>query len=167
MRFAEVETPVGVLTLVAGDAGLRAVLWPHESPPPDAAPGHHPVLAAAEQQLDDYFAGTRRTFDLPLDLVGTPFQQRAWRALATIPFATTTSYGEQARRLGVPRAVRAIGAANGRNPLSIVLPCHRVVGANGALTGYGGGLDAKQRLLAHERRVADLTGCAGTVLRRP
>jgi methylated-DNA-[protein]-cysteine S-methyltransferase len=153
VRFAEVETPVGLLTLVAGDAGLRGVLWPHESPPPDAHRRDHPVLAEAEQQLQDYFAGTRRTFDLPLDLVGTPFQRRAWLALATIPFATTISYGEQARRLGVPRAVRAIGAANGRNPLSIVLPCHRVVGANGALTGYGGGLDAKQQLLDHELRV--------------
>ena len=153
MRYAEIETPVGVLTLVAGDAGLRGVLWPRESPPRDASPGDHPVLAAAERQLHDYFAGTRRTFDLPLDLVGTPFQRRAWLALATIPFATTISYGEQARRLGVPRAVRAIGAANGRNPLSIVLPCHRVVGANGALTGYGGGLDAKRQLLDHELRV--------------
>ena len=150
VRLAEIETPVGVLTLVAGDAGLRAVLWPRESPPPDAAPGDHPVLAAAERQLRDYFAGTRTTFDLPLDLAGTPFQRRAWLALATVPFATTISYGEQARRLGVPRAVRAIGAANGRNPLSIVLPCHRVVGANGALTGYGGGLDAKRHLLDHE-----------------
>ena len=153
VKFAEVETPVGVLRLVAGDAGLRGVLWPRESPPPNAAPGDHPVLAAAEQQLHEYFAGARRTFDLPLDLVGTPFQRRAWLALATIPFATTISYGEQARRLGVPRAARAVGAANGRNPLSIVLPCHRVVGASGALTGYGGGLDAKRYLLDHELRV--------------
>jgi methylated-DNA-[protein]-cysteine S-methyltransferase len=152
VRFAEIETPVGALTLVASDAGLRGVLWSRE-PPPDAARGAHPVLAAAEQQLQDYFAGTRRTFDLPLDLLGTPFQRRAWLALATIPFATTISYGEQARRLGVPQAVRAIGAANGRNPLSIVLPCHRVVGVNGALTGYGGGLDAKRQLLDHELRV--------------
>jgi methylated-DNA-[protein]-cysteine S-methyltransferase len=154
MRFTEIETPVGALTLVAGDDGLRAVLWPRDSPPRDADAGSHPVLAEAEQQLHEYFAGARRSFDLPLDLVGTPFQQRAWLALATIPFATTISYGEQARRLGVPRAVRAIGAANGRNPLSIVLPCHRVVGASGALTGYGGGLDAKRHLLEHELRVS-------------
>ena len=153
MRFAAIETPVGPLTLVAGDAGLRAILWPRESPPPYADAGSHPVLADAEQQLHEYFAGTRRSFDLPLDLVGTPFQRRAWLALATIPFATTVSYGEQARRLGVPRATRAVGAANGRNPISIVLPCHRVVGASGALTGYGGGLDVKQRLLEHERQV--------------
>jgi methylated-DNA-[protein]-cysteine S-methyltransferase len=156
MRFTEIETPVGVLTLVAGDNGLRAVLWPRDSPPRDAYAGSHPVLADAARQLHEYFAGTRRGFDLPLDLVGTPFQQRAWRALSTIPFATTISYGEQARRLGVPRAVRAIGAANGRNPLSIVLPCHRVVGASGALTGYGGGLDAKRQLLEHERCQSDV-----------
>jgi methylated-DNA-[protein]-cysteine S-methyltransferase len=153
LRFAEVETPVGVLTLVAGDAGLRGVLWPGESPPRDADAADHPVLAEAERQLHEYFAGARRTFDLPLDLVGTPFQRRAWLALATIPFATTISYGEQALRLGAPRAARAVGAANGRNPLSIVLPCHRVVGASGALTGYGGGLDAKRHLLDHELRV--------------
>jgi methylated-DNA-[protein]-cysteine S-methyltransferase len=153
VRFTEIDTPVGALTLVAGDNGLRAILWPDQSPPRDAEAGSHPVIADAEQQLDEYFAGARRSFDLPLDLVGTPFQQRAWLALATIPFGTTISYGEQARRLGVPRAVRAIGAANGRNPLSIVLPCHRVVGANGALTGYGGGLDAKRHLLEHELRV--------------
>jgi methylated-DNA-[protein]-cysteine S-methyltransferase len=164
MRFAEVGTPVGRLTLVAGEAGLRAVLWRGEQPPRDAESGGHPVLAAAEQQLHEYFAGTRRVFELPLDLVGTPFQQRAWLALSTIPFATTISYGEQARRLGLPRAFRAVGAANGRNPLSIVLPCHRVVGANGALTGYGGGLEAKQRLLAHERHVADLSDRGGTAL---
>jgi methylated-DNA-[protein]-cysteine S-methyltransferase len=153
MRLAEIETPVGLLTLVAGDAGLRGVLWPGESVPRDADAGDHPVLAGAERQLHEYFAGTRRVFDLPLDLIGSPFQRRAWLALATIPFATTISYGEQAHRLGVPRAARAVGAANGRNPLSIVLPCHRVIGANGALTGYGGGLDAKRYLLDHELRV--------------
>jgi methylated-DNA-[protein]-cysteine S-methyltransferase len=156
MRFTEIETPVGALTLVAGDDGLRSILWPGQPPPRDAEAGRHPVLAETERQLREYFAGTRRSFDLPLDLVGTPFQQRAWLALATIPFATTISYGEQARRLGVPRAVRAIGAANGRNPISIVLPCHRVVGANGALTGYGGGLDAKRDLLEHERSQSDV-----------
>jgi methylated-DNA-[protein]-cysteine S-methyltransferase len=153
MTLTEVETPVGLLTLVGGDTGLRAVLWPGGPTPHDAEPGPHAVLAETERQLREYFEGTRRTFELPLDLVGTPFQRRAWLALANIPYATTVSYGEQARRLGVPRAARAIGAANGRNPLSIVLPCHRVVGAGGALTGYGGGLDAKRRLLDHELRV--------------
>jgi methylated-DNA-[protein]-cysteine S-methyltransferase len=153
MTLTEVETPVGLLTLVGGDTGLRAVLWPGGPTPHDAEPGPHAVLAETERQLREYFEGTRRTFELPLELVGTPFQRRAWLALANIPYATTVSYGEQARRLGVPRAARAIGAANGRNPLSIVLPCHRVVGAGGALTGYGGGLDAKRRLLDHELRV--------------
>jgi methylated-DNA-[protein]-cysteine S-methyltransferase len=153
MTLTEVETPVGLLTLVGGDTGLRAVLWPGGPTPHDAEPGPHAVLAETERQLRQYFEGTRRTFELPLELVGTPFQRRAWLALANIPYATTVSYGEQAWRLGVPRAARAIGAANGRNPLSIVLPCHRVVGAGGALTGYGGGLDAKRRLLDHELRV--------------
>jgi methylated-DNA-[protein]-cysteine S-methyltransferase len=153
MTLTEVETPVGLLTLVGGDTGLRAVLWPGGPTPHDAEPGPHAVLAETERQLREYFEGTRRTFELPLELVGTPFQRRAWLALANIPYATTVSYGEQARRLWVPRAARAIGAANGRNPLSIVLPCHRVVGAGGALTGYGGGLDAKRRLLDHELRV--------------
>jgi methylated-DNA-[protein]-cysteine S-methyltransferase len=153
MTLTEVETPVGLLTLVGGDTGLRAVLWPGGPTPHDAEPGPHAVLAETERQLREYFEGTRRTFELPLELVGTPFQRRAGLALANIPYATTVSYGEQARRLGVPRAARAIGAANGRNPLSIVLPCHRVVGAGGALTGYGGGLDAKRRLLDHELRV--------------
>jgi methylated-DNA-[protein]-cysteine S-methyltransferase len=153
MTLTEVETPVGLLTLVGGDTGLRAVLWPGGPTPHDAEPGPHAVLAETERQLREYFEGTRRTFELPLELVGTPFQRRAWLALANIPYATTVSYGEKARRLGVPRAARAIGAANGRNPLSIVLPCHRVVGAGGALTGYGGGLDAKRRLLDHELRV--------------
>jgi methylated-DNA-[protein]-cysteine S-methyltransferase len=155
MTLTEVETPVGLLTLVGGDTGLRAVLWPGGPTPHDAEPGPHAVLAETERQLREYFEGTRRTFELPLELVGTPFQRRAWLALANIPYATTVSYGEQARRIGVPRAARAIGAANGRNPLSIVLPCHRVVGAGGALTGYGGGLDAKRRLLDHELRVGD------------
>ena len=107
-------------------------------------------MRAAATQLDEYFAGTRRAFDLPLDLRGTLFQNRTWSALAELPYGTTVSYGEQARRLGVPRAARAVGAANGSNPLPIVLPCHRVIGANGALTGYGGGLDVKRWLLAHE-----------------
>jgi methylated-DNA-[protein]-cysteine S-methyltransferase len=110
------------------------------------------VLWAAAAQLDEYFAKTRRVFELALDLRGTPFQVRAWNALAEVPYGTTVTYGEQARRLGVPRATRAIGGANGSNPLPIVLPCHRVVGADGSLTGYGGGLDVKRWLLTHERR---------------
>ena len=148
-----VETPVGPVTLVGSDAGLRGVLWPRDEPPSGAVADSHPVLDAAERQLDEYFAGERREFELPYDLAGTPFQRRAWLALAGIPFATTRSYGEQARLLG-EAGPRAIGAANGRNPLSIVLPCHRLVGSNGALTGYGGGLHVKRALLDHEARVA-------------
>jgi methylated-DNA-[protein]-cysteine S-methyltransferase len=142
------ETRVGQLTLVASEKGLCAVLWGSGGWTQHA---DNPLLNAAAAQLEEYFAGTRQIFDLSLDLRGTPFQVRAWSALAEIPYGTTVSYGEQSRRLGVPRAVRAIGAANGRNPLPIVLPCHRVIGASGALTGYGGGLDMKRWLLAHER----------------
>ena len=142
------SSPVGWLTLIASEQGLCVVNWGSTG---RKRPPQHPVLQAAATQLEEYFAGTRRVFDLPLDLRGTPFQVRTWTALAEIPYGTTVSYGEQARRLGVPRAVRAVGAANGSTPLPIVLPCHRVIGASGALTGYGGGLDMKRWLLAHER----------------
>jgi methylated-DNA-[protein]-cysteine S-methyltransferase len=142
-----------VLTLVAGDRGLRAVLFPGEAPPADVLEGAHPVLASATRQLREYFDGDRRGFELPLDPVGTPFQRRCWLALSSIPYGTTISYGEQARRLGYPRGARAVGGANARNPIPIVLPCHRVVGSGGALTGYGGGLAAKRALLEHESRV--------------
>jgi methylated-DNA-[protein]-cysteine S-methyltransferase len=153
MRLAQLETPVGRLTVVAGDRGLRSVLFAGEAPPERAVEGLHPLLASVARQLDEYFAGERREFDLPLDLAGTPFQRRAWLGLASIPYGATISYGEQARRLGHPRAARAVGSANARNPVSIVLPCHRVVGADGTLTGYGGGLDMKRMLLEHEARV--------------
>jgi methylated-DNA-[protein]-cysteine S-methyltransferase len=142
-----VDTPIGPLGLVASEHGLIRVLWPGEP----GAGGSETVLAAAAEQLREYFAGTRETFDLPLELDGTEFQRRAWLALAEIPYGMTRSYGEQARRLGVPRAARAVGAANGANPLPIVLPCHRLVGADGSLTGFGGGLDVKRWLLQHER----------------
>jgi methylated-DNA-[protein]-cysteine S-methyltransferase len=145
-----VETPVGALLLVGGDRGLRAVLFPGQA---GVAAEPHPVLESAAAQLLEYFAGERTAFELPLDLAGTPFQRRAWLAVEAIPYGTTLSYGEQARRLGHPLAARAVGAANGQNPLPIVLPCHRLVGANGALTGYGGGLDVKRALLDHEARV--------------
>jgi len=119
--------------------------------PPGSTEGTEPVLEAAAEQLREYFAGERTSFDLPLALDGTPFQQEAWRALADIPYGETVSYGEQARRLGRPDAVRAVGAANGANPIAIVLPCHRVIGADGSLTGFGGGLETKRRLLDLER----------------
>jgi len=153
------ETPVGELTLVASDAGLRAILWPRLSPtragiqPRPHRDPNHPVLQRTAAQLDQYFAGTRTAFDIPLDLQGTRFQLAAWRSLAEIPFGTTTSYGRQAAALGIPTAARALGAANGANPVCIVLPCHRVIGADGSLTGFGGGLPVKQWLLDHEARV--------------
>jgi methylated-DNA-[protein]-cysteine S-methyltransferase len=153
------STPVGELTLIASDHGLRAIHWPKESSrragmaktlrrDPD-----HPILKQTASQLDEYFAGTRTSFDVPLDLEGTRFQLAAWRALADIPFGSTTSYGQQAAALGIPTASRAVGAANGANPVCIVLPCHRVIGKDGSLTGFGGGLATKQWLLDHEARV--------------
>ena len=150
------QSPVGQLTLVASDAGLRAILWPTEKPGrvklPDVTSGDHAVLQATTAQLTEYFAGKRQKFDIPLDLHGTPFQVKAWRSLADIPYGTTDSYAEQADRLGAPKAVRAVGSANGRNPISIVLPCHRVVASNGSLAGFAGGLDAKRWLLDFESR---------------
>ncbi len=151
------DSPVGELTLVASDAGLRNVLWTNGRPgrvvpPPGPVVARpHPVLEDARAQLAQYFAYERQTFDVPLDLAGTESQRAAWLALADIPYGETVSYGEQARRRGRPGAARAIGAANGRNPVSIILPCHRVVGIGGALTGYAAGLDVKIALLEHER----------------
>lgn len=206
------STPIGPLELVAGPAGLRAVLWPGEDGsrvaravgPAGRRAGDSPARAggegtevasgvsggaapevasavsegavpevvgagarwdpadllraeehldAAQAQLEEYFAGSRREFDLALDPAGTDFQLRAWTALRTIPYGTTVSYGEQAAEIGEPGAARAVGAANGRNPLSIVVPCHRVVAASGALTGFAGGLGTKAWLLDHERAV--------------
>ena len=152
-------TPVGELTLVASDQGLRAILWPKLSPqragitPRPRRNPDHPILMQTAAQLDEYFAGSRTTFAIPLDLQGTRFQLAAWRSLADIPFGTTTSYGRQAAALGIPTAARALGAANGANPVCVVLPCHRVIGADGSLTGFGGGLPTKQWLLDHEARV--------------
>ena len=152
-------TPVGELTLVASEHGLRAILWPTPSLQragitrrPRRNPDH-PILRKTAQQLDEYFTGTRTSFDLPLDLEGTRFQLAVWRSLADIPFGSTTTYGRQAAALGIPRAARAMGAANGANPVCIVLPCHRVIGADGSLTGFGGGLPTKQWLLDHEAHV--------------
>jgi len=148
-------SPVGELMLVAGDAGLSAIIWESDEFQRAhirriAAMTPHPVLLDAEGQLDEYFAGERRAFDLPLDFVGTAFQCRVWAALLTIPYGETRSYGQIAAQIGHPKAVRAVGAANGRNPLSIVAPCHRVIGADGTLTGFGGGLAAKAVLLRLE-----------------
>ena len=155
--FKHVPSPVGRLKLVAGDAGLVAILW--ESEDPDRVrlgamieQRDHSVLAETERQLGDYFAGRRQGFNLRLDFRGTNFQKAVWQALLTIPFGETRTFGEIARQIGRPSASRAVGAANGRNPISIVAPCHRVLGSNGALTGFAGGLAAKRHLLDHERR---------------
>jgi AraC family transcriptional regulator of adaptative response / DNA-3-methyladenine glycosylase II len=152
-----IDTPIGPLTLQGGDLGLRAVWFGVAPPSAGLEAGEHPVLTGARVQLEEYFAGERRAFDLPLDVSqGTEFQRQAWLALAEIPYGETTTYSEQARRIGRPSAVRAVGAANGRNPLPIVLPCHRVVGASGALTGFGGGLEVKRALLDLEQGVLPL-----------
>jgi methylated-DNA-[protein]-cysteine S-methyltransferase len=145
----EMRSPLGPLRLLANGDDLAAILLPN-SEEPDGRPGKGGVLAEAKRQLDEYFAGTRESFDLPLAPEGTAFQQRVWRALLAIPYGTTCSYGELARAIGRPAASRAVGAANGKNPLAIVVPCHRVIGANGTLTGYGGGLPTKRWLLDHE-----------------
>ncbi|WP_322965306.1 methylated-DNA--[protein]-cysteine S-methyltransferase [Sphingomonas fuzhouensis] len=149
-------SPVGELTLVASEQGLRAILWAEERvgrvplPERQSDPAHA-ILAEAVRQLTDYFHGGRRDFDLPLDPVGTDFQKAVWTGLNAIPYGETRSYAALAAAIGRPGASRAVGAANGRNPLSIVTPCHRVIGANGTLTGFAGGLAIKQWLLAHER----------------
>lgn len=150
------SSPVGTLTLIAGQRGLSAILWEDDDPArvptgDSVEDAGHPVLVETARQLTDYFAGRRRAFDLRLDFRGTDFQKAVWAALLTIPFGETRSYGEIARAIGRPGASRAVGAANGRNPISIVAPCHRVVGANGALTGFAGGLAAKRFLLDLER----------------
>ena len=150
-----IDTPVGRLTLVASEKALVAVLWPDDAPGrvrlgPVAEDKNLPVLIETERQLSDYFAGARIAFDLPLDFRGTDFQKQVWRALLTIPFGETRSYAGIARQIGRPSASRAVGAANGKNPISIIATCHRVVGTAGDMRGFAGGLDVKERLLAFE-----------------
>ncbi len=163
--YTELPTPVGSLLLTANDTAITGIYFPTRDRTPKgrvgwvADDGKGPasaLLAQARQQLTEYFAGSRTTFDLPLEPGGTPFQQSVWDALRTIPYGTTTSYGAIARRLGDVRATRAVGAANGQNPIPIVVPCHRVVGARGELTGFGGGLDRKRWLLEHEGALMEL-----------
>lgn len=169
IRLAEgtIDTPLGALRLVASDRGLRALLWPGEQETrarralgagvaqvgaAEFTGEATEVLSLARGQLAEYFFGTRRQFDLPLDPQGTPFQLRAWQALRQIPYGQTRSYGEQAAMLGDPRLARAVGGANHANPIAIVVPCHRVVGRGGALTGFAAGLGVKDWLLRHEQR---------------
>lgn len=159
MTFAYkmMASPVGELKLVASDQGLSAILWENDDPArvrlgPLVEDPAHPILVEAERQLRDYFAGTRTAFTVPLDFRGTEFQRSVWAALLAIPYGETRSYAEIARAVGRPSAFRAVGAANGKNPISIIAPCHRVIGTNGALTGFAGGLKAKELLLGLEGR---------------
>jgi methylated-DNA-[protein]-cysteine S-methyltransferase len=160
--FTRFASPLGELILTASETALTGVYFPTSHrvggkvfSVAEMGTGGE-VLDLATRQLSEYFAGTRSTFDLPLDATGSAFEHRVWDLLRTIPYGTTTSYGELARRLGDPRLTRAVGAANGKNPIPIIVPCHRVVGANGDLTGFGGGLDRKRWLLEHEGAVLAL-----------
>ncbi len=163
-----VDSPVGPLTLVAADGVLTGLYMDSQRHMPpaeifgDGVEDTGEFFAEPSRQLRDYFAGQRTEFDMPLTLVGTPFQRRVWAALQEIPYGETVSYGELAQRIGRPTAARAVGLANGRNPVGIIVPCHRVVGSDGSLTGYGGGVERKERLLAFERGVR-----AGLTVSRP
>ena len=149
--FTEFASPIGTLQLRGTDSALTGVFMePHPQRPRDAVRDGVP-LREARRQLEEYFAGERQEFSLTLETDGTDFQRCVWEALRGIPFGATVSYGDIARRIGNPRAVRAVGLANGRNPISIIVPCHRVIGADGSLTGYGGGLERKRFLLALEK----------------
>jgi len=155
---SRIATPVGELTLSASDTALTGVYFQssRHGPPPVLSPSQSDagpagaILARARQQLAEYFTRARMTFDLPLAAEGTEFEHRVWDALRTIPYGATTSYGEIARRLGDAHNARAVGTANGKNPIPIIVPCHRVIGANGDLTGFGGGIERKRWLLEHE-----------------
>jgi methylated-DNA-[protein]-cysteine S-methyltransferase len=147
------ESPLGPLTLVGDDDGLRAMYFPGRSGPLDEAARDPGPFSEATTQLTEYFAGDRRRFELALALEGTPFQRRVWAALAEIPYGSTRSYGELAAEIGRLDRVRAVGAAVGRTPVPIIVPCHRVIGADGSLTGYGGGLQRKRALLDLESRM--------------
>jgi len=156
LAFMDMASPVGQLKLVAHDTALVAVLWENENPKRVRLAElveqlDHPILLQTQQQLMQYFAGTRQQFDLPLDFEGTEFQKQVWQALLNIPFGETRSYKDIAEQLGNPKAVRAVGAANGKNPISIIAPCHRVIGSSGKLVGFAGGLDNKEILLKIEQ----------------
>ena len=152
LAYKLVASPIGMLKLVASTKGLVAILWENDKPRRVRLAGEveealHPVLVRTEIELSEYFAGKRDKFSVPLDMRGTTFQKQVWQALLAIPFGETRTYSNLANRLGNPAATRAVGAANGRNPIAIVVPCHRVIGATGNLTGFAGGLQAKAHLL--------------------
>lgn len=153
--YKEIASPVGRLKIVASDNGLAAILWEDDNPNRVRVriyteSNTHPVLIATERELMEYFEGKRTSFSITLDPIGTEFQKEVWKALSTIPYGETRSYRDIANQIGNVKAVRAVGAANGRNPISIVVPCHRVIGTSGELTGFAGGLEAKARLLSLE-----------------
>ena len=157
LAFMEMPSPVGILKLVATENALVAVLWENENPKRVRLAElieqvNHPILLETQKQLREYFAGTRQQFDLPLDFEGTVFQKKVWQALLSIPFGETRSYRDIAAQVGNIKAVRAVGAANGKNPISIIAPCHRVVGVNGKLVGFAGGLNNKEILLGLEKQ---------------
>ena len=159
LHFIDMPSPVGRLKLVANSQALVAVMWENEQPKcldsKQLLPcADHPILLATQKQLSEYFAGQRQHFDLPLTFEGTDFQQKVWQALLSIPFAETRSYRDIAAQIGNVKAVRAVGAANGKNPISIIAPCHRVIAANGQLVGFAGGLNNKHILLQLEQQVA-------------
>ncbi|HTF66588.1 MAG TPA: methylated-DNA--[protein]-cysteine S-methyltransferase [Edaphobacter sp.] len=156
-------SPVGKLKLVASDKGLVAILWENDNPrrvplTSSMEDDQQKILVEVERQLNQYFAGERRSFSLPLDMKGTPFQKDVWEALLSIPFGETRSYGQLAKQIGRSSASRAVGAANGRNPISIIVPCHRVIGSSGKLTGFAGGLETKATLLNMEKKGTPLFG---------
>jgi methylated-DNA-[protein]-cysteine S-methyltransferase len=165
MRFAHMDSPVGRLLLAADDEALRLIEFPSPRHPMSRVDewkeDENTVLRATHSQLDEYFEGRRKRFELPLGPRGTDFQRTVWHTLAGIPYGTTISYAQLATRVGKATAMRAVGAANGRNPLPIVLPCHRVVGSDGSLTGFGGGLPTKQFLLELEGALAPATDLFG------
>lgn len=149
------NSPVGQLTLIASDQALLALLWENDSlnrvrQPLNIQEKNNAILTEASEQLNEYFSGQRQQFDLPVQFSGTSFQNKVWHALTKIPFGHTQSYSQLAQNIGAPKAVRAVGLANSKNPISIIVPCHRVIGKNGSLTGFAGGLDKKQRLLKLE-----------------
>jgi methylated-DNA-[protein]-cysteine S-methyltransferase len=152
MISATYKSPIGTLTLVSdGKAITHLEFENNKYPAPKYPRGSDKIIEQAKKELDAYFAGRLKDFKVPVRPQGTPFQEAAWRALTKIPYGVTRSYGEQARAIGKPKAVRAIGAANGRNPIPIIIPCHRVIGADGSLTGFGGGMETKQFLLELEQ----------------
>ena len=152
MFVSRLSTPIGELTLIASDTALTGVAFPSWRHRPARARRDtmSEVLGRAKDQLTEYFTGTRTTFDIPLDAAGSEFERRVWDLLRAIPYGATATYGELAKRLGSTKEARAVGAANGKNPIPIIVPCHRVIGANGDLTGFGGGIERKRWLLQHE-----------------